>query len=504
MAINEQGRQTLARLEEAEKAGKINAKGQALLSRLREASAPKPEIPGYTKTALDILPTAGAVIGGALASPGIVTAAGGAALGGAAGKAFQQMGRRLYDLPVPETSGEAAKDIGIEGAKQGLYEVGGGLAAKGIAGAGTGAARRALGFTKRFLGNRKQVKAAQEAAASMVDEGVVTPLAGAEKMLSRVATLKDEAGKRIQGFLESQGIGFDTRAAIERLESLRPPKRGGKYDAIHSKIDQAIETIQGHGRVARDPLITGFKDVTPIGFQEANRLKGVFQDAANFMSNKAADATDQAIAGAFREFLDESLETASKQAAGGKEFAGFMRDKSLYKNASHAEEALNNRLSSELGNKSIGLTDWLAPGVGAALGTAAGPFGAGVGAIAVPVLKKLGEKYGPQTAAVLGRQLSKNPRLLPDLARVAGYSIEQVANESRPVYAETVEKQPETASKIQDFDSPAEAREASKKLKPGRIISIQGAKAVLVPRNRANRPGAPLAIRYLESPPANF
>jgi hypothetical protein len=85
----------------------------------------------------NLLPAAGGLTGGTVgAAAGPVTAVGGAALGGAAGESARQLVRRAMGWEVPQTSMDAAKDIGVEGAKQGAYEAGGrivGALGKGLA-----------------------------------------------------------------------------------------------------------------------------------------------------------------------------------------------------------------------------------------------------------------------------------------------------------------------------------------------------------------------------------
>ena len=118
----------------------INAK------KLEAAGAPATEIEEYVRLAAEefsktsaelaeptfpqkvvnspALPIAGGVIGGMMG--GIP----GAALGGAGGEAIRQLGKRALDLPVPSTSMDAAKEIGMSGLEQGAGEfVGGKLVA---------------------------------------------------------------------------------------------------------------------------------------------------------------------------------------------------------------------------------------------------------------------------------------------------------------------------------------------------------------------------------------
>lgn len=81
----------------------------------------------------NMLPAAGGFAGGLIGAgagapsgPGaIATGVGGAALGGAGGESARQLIRRAMGWDAPETSLDAAKDIGAEGAKQGAYELGG-------------------------------------------------------------------------------------------------------------------------------------------------------------------------------------------------------------------------------------------------------------------------------------------------------------------------------------------------------------------------------------------
>ena len=82
----------------------------------------------------EIPESGGAIIGGIIGAPaGPLGAMGGAFLGGAAGRAYQQIGKQLAGGEAPKTSLEAMKEIGIAGGKQAAYELGG-RAVIGIAG----------------------------------------------------------------------------------------------------------------------------------------------------------------------------------------------------------------------------------------------------------------------------------------------------------------------------------------------------------------------------------
>lgn len=358
---------------------------------------------------------------------GEVNAAKMAALGG-----LQGLGHSQADLTRGNYKG-AALDTG-KGAAAGYV---GGLAGEGISKGLTNAtnpewwqgiantrASKALGFTKRFLNRPDKLAAAKSAGQTMLEEGVVTPLATTEDMAARVTALQQKSGQGIGDFLENTGgQGLDPNKAIAAIEELRPVERGGHYTPIHKSLDKAIETIQAHGN-------------SPIPWKEANEIKTLLQDVSKFNSNTDAltTMTNRRAAGAYRGTLDDMLESASKEqppflktvrATGqpgeisppggvwegiepdttGRRFDQFLRDKKVFGAAARAEDALNNRLSSEIGNKTIGLTDTIA---------AAGELAAGNPMAAGGLLgaKHVVERFGNQTAAVGAHKVAQGAQWL--------------------------------------------------------------------------------------------
>lgn len=79
----------------------------------------------YISKALGYLPAVAATATGLAASETGPGAVGAAALGGIAGKALEDIGREKMGFDQPKTVGEKLSDIGIEGVKQGAYELGG-------------------------------------------------------------------------------------------------------------------------------------------------------------------------------------------------------------------------------------------------------------------------------------------------------------------------------------------------------------------------------------------
>jgi hypothetical protein len=304
-------------------------------------------------------------------------------------------------------------------------------AAEPVAGAlesvGQAAGRRSLGMTKRFLNTPEKIAQANQDVDLALKRGIITPKASAEEMAARIEALREKAGQGIGDFLTEQNLGakralkpkaapqlreqflFDPQTAMADLEKLRPKFRGGEYDDIHRLVDSAQETIKAHG-------------TRPIPWTEANELKGMLQDMANWdtTKSKAFNNTKKAIAGRFRQYLDTSLEQAVK--ARGGEITPFLENKRLYGAAERMGGAMANRLSSEMGNKAIGLTDWLS-------GVAGGTVGGVPGAVTGMAAKKTAETYGSQATAVYAIKLAEKVRKAP-----------QVFGEYAPVLLEAAER----------------------------------------------------------------
>jgi predicted RNA-binding Zn ribbon-like protein len=248
---------------------------------------------------------------------------------------------------------------------------------------------KALGFTKRFLGNDMALMKARQSVQTILNEGIITSTAGAETLAKRTEKLAEDSGKAIGDYLKemnSDGNFLMPQQLKASLEDLRPIQqstgkilRGGQYNSVNNKIDNALETIDAHGDA-------------PISWEEANQLKGTFQDAANWKSNKDATVLDRVIAGKVRETLDNALQAKAQQMGNLPQFNEFLANKQKYSAAMTVQDPLYNRISSELGNNKIGLTDYV---------LAAGALTQGRIGEAMALLggKKILTNVGPSTAA---------------------------------------------------------------------------------------------------------
>lgn len=348
-----------------------------------------------------------------------------AALGG-----LQGLGSSNADLTKDEF-GKAAFDVGEGAAIGGLTgAVGKGLTKVLSPEAWQSLAQsrgaKALGFTKRLLNTPQKIARAGETAQTMLDKGVITSGATPDIMNERVANLINQSGSDIGKYLKNVGMGYETQSAVDALNNIRPKSSGGNllngglYDQINSKIDTAIDTIKANGPV--------------IPFDQANSIKSLLQDIVNWNSTKFESRTGKAIAQTMRQSIDDTLEDlaknpkilgteevigapGSKELTAGKvfrtkspeqseaEFNKFLDNKKAYGAAQEAQDALANRLSSQYGNKSFGLTDTVltAPIAAAEMIQGRPPLGA----IASLAGKASGERFGNQTISAMSDSVAK-------------------------------------------------------------------------------------------------
>jgi len=269
----------------------------------------------------------------------------------------------------------------------------------------------AMGTPKRLLKTPELIKKAEEHAQVLLEQGVAKPLRGTKGIAEHLTELESSSGQKIGSILDTlgeKGKVFNPQSAIEEINKLRPTSkstgqilRGGAYDKINGKIDEAIATVQAHSLKLPD----GSAMNQPLSFQEANDLKGVLQSQANYASNKDATLLDKIIAGKFRGSVDHSLEKAAKEIGDPALAKEFQQSKKIYAATQFAQDPVYNKLAGELTGKKISLTDWI-------LGSASLASGNPLTAVVEIGLKKGIEKFGPMTQAAISNALTKTPEIL--------------------------------------------------------------------------------------------
>lgn len=298
--------------------------------------------------------------------------------------------------------------LALAGGVTSLAEKAAPAVAEAAADASSALGRRAAGFSKGMINNGGKLAKANDTVQWMLDNKVMTPATDADEMMSRVQVAKDDAYSRMAGALKEQNVGakgalspksppqlreqflFNPNEAISDLDELRPTAKngkvltGGEYDDQNAVIDKAQDTIAGHG-------------TRPIPWDEANDLKSNLKANWDTTKSSAVNNLKKRVYGVVNDSIESQMDEAA-QARGG-DTKDFLQAKQDYGHAATAEKALNNLISSQQGNRQIGLTDTIAAAGGAAAD-------GGIGAVLSVAAKRFLERYGLRTGASLGDKIS--------------------------------------------------------------------------------------------------
>lgn len=222
----------------------------------------------WTDTAVDLLPAAGGTLGGIVGGiggtvagmgvGGVPGAVGGAALGGGAGEAAKQLINRARGAPAPQSSGEAASDIGLQGGLMAAGELAGAGLVAGASKAAPWLMNRALNLTAKLS---REFPGLTD---TMIEHALTVSKGGLSEARTALRAAKDSANAALQT-AHATGATVPITAATDGLQKtlagvLNGPDIEGGLAALAS-VEKAI----GKGRAAA---------LTPI---EADALKTSLQ-----------------------------------------------------------------------------------------------------------------------------------------------------------------------------------------------------------------------------------
>ena len=258
-------------------------------------------------------------------------------------------------------------------------------------------ARRAMGFSKRFL-NTPQARQSANDAAEMALKKNVIPLSGnPETMFERATKLSKESGEKIGSYLKSKGQNLEVQPMLDSLDELRGNltggASGGKWDTIHRSIDEAKDTISGLMGNKKELIMGSNLRPDKVSFESANKAKGILRKSINYLSDVASQDTSKAIAGNVKSSIDKALE-----AIDASDFKDFKDLKKIYGTMGDAIRALNNELSTR-GNMALSLPSTIVGATGGPAGLLkAGAF-------------ELAKRRGAGFSARMVNEVSKAPQV---------------------------------------------------------------------------------------------
>lgn len=365
------------------------------------------------------------------------------------------MGQMATDVAKGTATGAAFGGAGklVPLAQRGLNKFAGALE-----NAGDTAMQRALGFTKRFLKNPKMQSTAKDAVQLARERDIVKLTSSPEDIQNSINEILDQSGADIGAFTKGRW-GFNPDDAVEKLEALRPrnvaghPLQGGNNTKINQQIDKKIEEVMGYvnaQKIANAEPSGQLRLNNPMSFDDAQQLKGSFQDQANFLTNKEAGKLDRQAAGIVRGSIDDQLERISGDVGDLAGFEKFKKAKKDYTTASRMQDAISNRLSSESGNMPFGLTETIS-GAGA---LAKGDVG---GALTTMGIVKAVKDKGSQATAIYLPKVANVLRSNPEKLGRFGQTLQTAAQrggESLAIQDYLLQKtEPEYSKLIQDLEN---------------------------------------------------
>jgi hypothetical protein len=261
----------------------------------------------WTDTAVDALPAIGGAIGGiggtlaglpTLGLGSVPGAIAGATVLGGGGEAAKQLINRWRGKPAPQTSGDAATQIGEQGAMQGAMEAGGQAAMPMLEKAGTAVYR---GYLKPSLSKVNLSKAA-DIVKTAIDENLPMTHGG----LARANDLIGQLNGKVNDILSNATgrtvdlgeVANDVRAWAKRMYD-RPGRDPKDYEAVLNVADRIDP--------AKVPSMAGASaDVAlPVANQVKRDLQASAADKFGVPGVSAEVAGEKAASGMMRQAIEK-------------------------------------------------------------------------------------------------------------------------------------------------------------------------------------------------------
>ena len=353
-------------------------------------------------------------LGGMVVSPlnkltsGMSLAKGGAVLGGINGLGSSE----AEDVVGLARDTAMGSGLGAAGGK--LIEKASPLIEKGIQKVASGAGDLAKKFAARAIGaERGTIKkfgneSVDDLGEYALKNNLLSPLSSADDILARNESVMSNAMNQRAGAYQT--IDDAGASAFNPLE-VATKVEDGVVGGLNRTYDDTKELIQ-----ALDPHLSNIlsRGESNIPMKEAQELVESLGRKAKFDTSRNNISNDVAVEAYFaaRKALNEAAEQGA-ESVGVKGLRDVIENANkTYSTGTKAKALLDNKFAREQGNKLIGLTDTIATAEAAS--SLGGPYGA-----ALLAVKKGGERYGSQNAALGLDKISKVLMKSPQLAAIA-------------------------------------------------------------------------------------
>lgn len=308
---------------------------------------------------------------------------------------------------------------------------------------------KAVGLTK---GVQKKYKLTPEDTSAVgrqaIETGVISPLAGSTEMGKRASLLRESTGSQIGDIVEGldragantvnvQGMIADLNTAADRyagLEGAAP---------IYEQYQKAIRDI---ATISNNPTLSElarlkktYKDIAfPKGVPSGENRQG-FIDAYHTLKRELEDA------------IGDAVTQLDNPAVPGNLVDKYKALKDTYGASKAMEKGLAERVTSEHGNRYIGLTDF---GVTGAVGIGTGSLPIAIGSLAA---KRAADRYGLQTTAIgldkISKIIQSAPQTLGKYAPILQQAISRGSQSFSSTHFLLQQKDPEYRQMLQKISN---------------------------------------------------
>jgi hypothetical protein len=260
-------------------------------------------------------------------------------------------------------------------------------------------AQRALGLTKQHLKTPFARGKAAQAAEVALEQKIIPPFGNPAGAMERAVALQDDSGKAIGAMRESAGSSpldpiFDSLEAARQRAT--DGMRGGAWDTIHNKFDEAQETLMS--------LLNQGDNVSLAAVEKTKKLLG---NTVNWVAANVSQDSAKQISSA----IERGVETIMK--AKGIDMTAYGAQKRLFGASKTMQKGLSNEVAAQAGNNAFSLPTVIAAGGQLATGNV--PAAVGTLGI-VEALRRRGMGIGARvlegTSGVAERQLGAGGNFL--------------------------------------------------------------------------------------------
>lgn len=261
-------------------------------------------------------------------------------------------------------------------------------------------AARQMGLTKMFQ-KTPFARGKVAEAANVALENNIIPISGNPKIaMDRALDLQKQSGEALGAMRESVGA-TPIDSVFDSLESARQRAtnglRGGAWDAVHRKFDEAQET-----------LLALLNNNGAVPIKDVERAKKLLGNTVNWVADNVSQESAKQISSAIESGVENIMRSK------GLDMGAYQAQKRLFGASKTMQKGLSNEIASQAGNNAISLPTMVAGAGQLATGNVPGAVAAlGV----VEGLKRRGAGIGARGLEFLSR------RITPELATSAPFDV---------------------------------------------------------------------------------